>query len=127
MAVDPRKQTGFRCDPELLTEFQVALKRAGTDMSPVLERWIAEFMEGKRGLTAAPLPASGECPICESTLNVTPKGFALVQVGPLEPMTSGEIPAELMGLVRGFIEAYSDDPVFRTVVTGILEIRSRKT
>jgi hypothetical protein len=46
MAVGGRKQTSFRCDEDLLLEFQADLARRGEDMSVVIAQWIWEYVRG---------------------------------------------------------------------------------
>jgi hypothetical protein len=98
MAESGRKQTSFRCDEDLLNEFQVELRRRGVDMSPLIEGWIWEYVRGGRGRKETEAP-------------VAPSPF-------------GEITREEDRLLRAVLDLWRSDethPLVRQFLQGILK------
>lgn len=122
MAPTARRKTVFDADDNLLTQFQARLKLEKTGMNVVLEGWIRDFMAGTRALPDAPIPTAGTCPVCESEFRMTAKGAELVKVGPIEPLTPGAVPEEMLPLVLDFVSSYLSDPIFAATVNGIIHI-----
>lgn len=118
MADDNRKQTAFRCEEQLLTEFQIRVKRAGTQMSPVIEGWIAEFMSGEKPLPQL-YPAKLTCPICSAVLDIKDANSPRVLEVPARE-NDDEIPESLKPLVQNFINFVTADQKDERVVLNLL-------
>ncbi len=115
-----KRKTVFDADDDLLTQFQARLKLEKVGMNTVIESWITEFMAGKRTVGSAPLPTEGTCPLCESSLGISSDGLTLIKAGPIEPMVPGEVPEELMPMVRSTVQYYLTEPFFRRMLNAVI-------